>query len=166
MSVVYHDYIASDAWKQRRVAALNRSSSRVSAAYLGLPRCEFCGQCGTRHKNSRSRLDFKARQFRVEQSNGLHVHHVTYERLGDEHPDDLIVLCTDICYYDDYDRRYRAWSDRTRKFVGESEEQWRAKRKVAGPPPSPPDRIGCHERVHDDPQVRAFIAAIARSRTY
>jgi len=44
----------------------------------------------------------------------LHVHHKTYERRGEEHPDDLIALCKD-CHakvHDKYPRavdEYREW---------------------------------------------------------
>ena len=99
-------------------------------------------------------------------SNGLEVHHLTYKRLGCEEPDDLIVLCTDACYYDAYHHRYHAWIDRTRKLAGENNEEWRAKREAAGGAPSLPERIGCHERVHDDAEFRMVIAHVAAERGY
>ncbi len=80
----YSDYIKSDEWKERRVAALTRAHVR----------CEFCGREGGRFKNRRSDLDSKDRRYRVEDSNGLEVHHLHYRTLGDEQPADLIVLCT------------------------------------------------------------------------
>lgn len=166
MSVSYKEYIASDAWKERRVGALERSARRDPLRFIRHPRCEFCGTYGTQHKNSRSRLDSSERRFRVEGSNGLHVHHVTYANLGEELGDELIVLCTDSCHYDAHHRRYHAWRDATMKLAGETDAEWRAKRDSYGPYPELPKRVGCHERVHDDPEFRRLIADLAVERTY
>jgi hypothetical protein len=46
-----------------------------------------CEQCGSRREP-------------------LHVHHLTYERLGDEHDDDLLVLCA-RCHLDIHDHAWR-----------------------------------------------------------
>ena len=56
----YLDYLKSDTWKARRLAALERADFR----------CQLCGECDR-----------------------LEVHHLTYERLGNEDPNDLIVIC-------------------------------------------------------------------------
>jgi len=56
----YHAYLKSDAWRERRAAALKKARNR----------CSLC--------NGRFSLE---------------AHHRTYERLGQERPDDLIVLC-------------------------------------------------------------------------
>lgn len=56
----YQDYLKSDYWKQRRLAALER------AEYL----CQLCGE-----------------------HDSLEVHHLSYERLGNEDPNDLFVIC-------------------------------------------------------------------------
>lgn len=168
MSVVYREYIESDAWKLRRVAALERSERRPHKrrSYLRWPVCEVCGRSGTSHKNSRSSLDSRDRRFRVEGSNGLHVHHLHYRTLGSEEPDDLIVLCTDACHWGGYDLDTKAWRDKTMRRVGETDEEWRAKRDAAGPYPQRPKRVGCHERAHDDPEFASLIRRVARSRTY
>lgn len=141
MTTVYREYIASDEWKLRRVAALERSAKKAPRRtyFTYWPKCEVCGTHGTHHKNSRSSLDSRERQFRVDGSNGLHVHHITYERLGDENPDDLIVLCTDVCYYD------------------------AVRRMRIGPLP---ERAGCHEWAHQHRAFAATVRDIARSRTY
>jgi hypothetical protein len=104
----YGDYMQSDAWKERRRAALERAVDRTSS--LRLPRCEVCGRYGTRYKNRRSSLDSRERRFRVEGANGLHVHHVTYRNLGTEAPDELIVLCTDVAVW--VESGYRDFSKR------------------------------------------------------
>lgn len=92
----YRDYIQSDEWKEKRAAALERSRSSDADAppFHRPPRCEMCGKNGGRHTNSRSSLDPRERRFRVDDSYGLQVHHVHYRTLGNEDPDDLIVLCT------------------------------------------------------------------------
>ena len=84
----YREYIQSDAWKARRVEALNRAikDSRGIAA----PQCEICGRWGTNHKNPPEPGEGR---FGVWASNGLEVHHVHYRNLGQEEPEDLIVLC-------------------------------------------------------------------------
>jgi 5-methylcytosine-specific restriction endonuclease McrA len=59
----YNRYINSQQWKQKRALALK------AAQY----RCQHCGFS--------------------KWTKTLEVHHLTYERLGAERPDDLIVLC-------------------------------------------------------------------------
>jgi hypothetical protein len=132
-SETYHEYIQTDAWKARRRTALERSVDRTSR--VRSPRCEVCGRFGTRHKNPRSSLDSRERRFRVDGSNGLHVHHVTYRNLGHEEPNDLIVLCTDVAVW-----------------VASGSRDFSA-------------RVGCHERAHDDPEFRREVERIARERT-
>lgn len=61
----YASYLKSSAWKRVRKAAI----ARVHGI------CERCG--------------------RTEYSRRLEVHHKTYERLGCERSDDLVVLCTE-----------------------------------------------------------------------
>jgi hypothetical protein len=61
----YKTYLQSDAWKSRADAAKRRAGYR----------CQLC---------NRSRTQVI-----------LNVHHRTYERLGNEQPDDLTVLCED-----------------------------------------------------------------------
>lgn len=145
----YRAYIASDEWRAKRAAALERS--RANAPLTGFmrgPVCEVCGRLGTSYKNSRSSLDSKDRRYRVEYANGLQVHHVHYRNLGYETPDDLIVLCTDALHYGAYDFAYAMWHDNGRQ----------------GPPPALPRRVGCHERAHDDRAFRLEVARIARER--
>ncbi len=94
--IVYAEYIKSDEWKDRRVLALKRATTRER--YSTSPRCEFCGQAGSRFKKRRSDLDHRERKHRVDDSNGLEVHHLHYRTLGEELPEDLVVLCTDNLY--------------------------------------------------------------------
>lgn len=61
----YDVYMRSPQWKQRRAQALERAQYR-------------CCMCGF-----------------SKWSKQLEVHHVTYERLGNELPDDLVVLCSE-----------------------------------------------------------------------
>src|SRR3546814_2939159 len=42
-------------------------------------------------------------RYRVENAVGLEVHHLNYRSLGQEEPQDLIVLCTDALFLDEYD---------------------------------------------------------------
>jgi hypothetical protein len=70
----YHAYILSRPWLERRDRELFR------AGYC----CEFCGWQG----------DNPTRPWA-----NLHVHHLTYDHLGDEPTSDLIVLCGD-CHAD------------------------------------------------------------------
>lgn len=74
---------------------------------------------------------------------------VTY--LRQESPEDLIVLCTDVLYYEDYDRAHHAWRRAGGKDSGYRE------------PPYPED-VGCHERVHKDPAFKREVARIASER--
>ncbi len=60
MVIDYDEYMESDAWKERAIAAKRHAKRR----------CQICY----------SKED-------------LHAHHRTYERLGDELPTDLVVLC-------------------------------------------------------------------------
>ena len=123
MRVDYRTYMASDQWKRVRMSALQRAR-----------RCEICGRYGLPLKNRE--------RYQVDGTNGLQVHHLHYRTLGNEQPEDLIVLCTDTCFLDEYRRL----------------------------PPLPsgvypfPDRVGCHERCHDDPTYKAMVRRIADER--
>lgn len=61
----YYEYIASSEWKQKANAAKERAGYR----------CQVCN----RHKKEVV----------------LDAHHRTYERLGNERPEDITVLCRD-----------------------------------------------------------------------
>jgi predicted HNH restriction endonuclease len=62
----YDSYIKSDAWQQKRAERLQIADFK----------CEMCGRPEARTKN------------------GLQVHHISYQRLGDEDVfNDLICLC-------------------------------------------------------------------------
>lgn len=63
MAVDYHEYIKTEAWRERAEAAKQRVGHR----------CQICNRPATRVT--------------------LDVHHRTYERLGNERPEDLTVLC-------------------------------------------------------------------------
>lgn len=62
-SIDYHEYINSPAWKEKAKAA------KIAANY----RCQICNTVGT--------------------DSTLNAHHRTYERLGNELPKDITVLC-------------------------------------------------------------------------
>lgn len=64
----YRRYLASSHWKATRAAKAK------AAGY----RCQRCGEYGRRTRESVV---------------GLHVHHLSYERLGHEEMDDLELLC-------------------------------------------------------------------------
>jgi 5-methylcytosine-specific restriction endonuclease McrA len=81
----YATYIQSDAWKAQRQRALQRTAQRDR---LRWPHCEGCLRRGSGFKNPAED------RFRVEGSNGLHIHHLHYRNLGNEQPEDLVVLCT------------------------------------------------------------------------
>lgn len=75
----YADYLQSEDWKVRRERAL----------YLAQHRCQS-PTCELGHLRSWTDAELATlprSRYRLE------VHHLTYERLGREHPDDLIVLC-------------------------------------------------------------------------
>lgn len=75
----YADYLQSEDWKVRRDRAL----------YLAQHRCQS-PTCELGHLRSWTDAELATlprNRYRLE------VHHLTYERLGREHPDDLIVLC-------------------------------------------------------------------------
>jgi hypothetical protein len=147
MSVDYRTYMASDDWARRRVAALERSIHSVRGSVT--PRCEICHRPGQPFKNR-----VEDRRFRIADSNGLNVHHLHYRHLGNEEPDDLIVLCTDDLFFDDYHRAYAAWRRAT--LLGQP----------AGPEPELPEGVGCHERVHADRGFRTQVFRLAQERTY
>lgn len=133
----YVDYIQSEAWQERRAAALVRSERRSERR---VPCCERCGRTGLSFKSRPDPLE----RFRIEGSNGLQVHHLDYRTLGHEEPDGLIVLCTDAVHI--------------AAFFNLPRSKTRGVRT--------PSRVGCHELAHDDPAVRNEIARLARSRTY
>lgn len=60
----YQAFIASNEWKEKAYAAKKRAGWR----------CQLCNRCGYKGK-------------------GLHAHHRTYERLTNEEPGDITVLC-------------------------------------------------------------------------
>lgn len=74
-SVEYREYLKSAAWKQRRWDAIQRANMR-------------CQCCGVSMKKV-----------------VLEVHHVTYERLGNESPQDLLAVCPSCHKKEDEKRR-------------------------------------------------------------
>ena len=59
----YHQYIKSGVWKEKAMDAKERADYR----------CQICNTAGN--------------------NSTLHAHHRTYERLGNERPEDITVLC-------------------------------------------------------------------------
>lgn len=84
MAVDYHEYIKTEAWRARAEAAKQRVGHR----------CQICNRPAARVT--------------------LDVLHRTYERLGNEHPEDLTVLCRG-CH-----------------------ELYEKNRRIPSPPPAPP----------------------------
>jgi 5-methylcytosine-specific restriction endonuclease McrA len=72
LPVKYEEYLESDFWRHIR--------KRV----IRLADCdgEGCGKCSISQHECRERY-----------GKGYQVHHKTYTRLGNEHPDDLVALC-------------------------------------------------------------------------
>lgn len=62
----YSAYLKSDAWKAKRAAVIFRDQGRCQAEKNG-------AKCGKRHK--------------------IEVHHLTYQRFGNEKLSDLVCLC-------------------------------------------------------------------------
>lgn len=94
----YQTYIASPQWRRRAEAAL------VRAGYC----CEHCG------------LSHYSRK--------LEVHHLTYERLGHERPEDLEVLCHECHQAADAEREEQAAAEAHERHVNgplaKGFEQW------------------------------------------
>lgn len=75
-SIPYSDYRMTIWWRRRRDAYEETVIRR-----LGMKDCEVC-----RIRGDTLRDDLR-----------FHVHHITYDRLGDEQDDDLILLCS-MCH--------------------------------------------------------------------
>jgi hypothetical protein len=60
----YSDYLNTVGWKRRRKVALKRARWH----------CELCGR-------------------KLHRRSGIHIHHLTYARLGNERKTDLLALC-------------------------------------------------------------------------
>ena len=80
----YGAYLASASWKAQRKLALARAGGRCQA-----PRCEL----GYLRALSDAEVRVEEDEWLPPHAYRLEVHHLTYERLGHEHPEDLIVLC-------------------------------------------------------------------------
>lgn len=78
----YTEYLDSQDWKIRRHRLLKEAGRQCE-------RCGHDGLPGMRH------LDYRS----------LEVHHLTYERLGDERDEDLEVLCRECHRVADRERR-------------------------------------------------------------
>lgn len=72
----YYEYIQSEEWKQTK---------KTLYKLYHKPRCYCCGYY-TEAEN-KAGTPFKIRR-------RIHVHHITYERLGEELIEDLILLCS------------------------------------------------------------------------
>jgi 5-methylcytosine-specific restriction endonuclease McrA len=72
-SYEYDKYLETEHWKTFRSAAFAEQLAR-----LGHNCCEHCS------KNEKAKSGTK-----------LVVHHLTYERLGKEHPEDAVIICGD-----------------------------------------------------------------------
>lgn len=76
MTAFYEDYLRSDHWQRIRHMALERAVGRCqnSGCHYRLLSREELAECPPR-------------------GYGLDVHHLTYDRLGHERLDDVLVLC-------------------------------------------------------------------------
>lgn len=74
----YNKHLASKEWRQTK--KLVRSQSIHERGDVA------CSRCG-----------MSERQNRLEYGEGLHGHHVTYERFGYERPEDVVLLCS-LCH--------------------------------------------------------------------
>lgn len=80
----YAAYRATYAWRERRRAALRSASNRCQHPHCALDYLRSL----TDEELESERMEYLSRnEYRLE------VHHLTYDRIGNEHPDDLIVLC-------------------------------------------------------------------------
>lgn len=75
----YRAYMASEAWKGRRLAALIASDWT----------CQRCG-----HAPMQARYAEPTSCAEIIEARPLHVHHKTYARFMNERPEDLEVLCS------------------------------------------------------------------------
>jgi hypothetical protein len=80
----YAEYLVSAEWKLVRKAALQRASRRCQS-----PICELAYL----RSLSDDELRVEEDEWLPPHAYRLEVHHLSYERLGHELPDDLIVLC-------------------------------------------------------------------------
>jgi hypothetical protein len=78
----YAEYLLSGHWQTKREAALWRAQNRCQS-----PLC--------RYDYVRAWTDEEISEKLARGEYRLDVHHLTYERLGRESPDDLLVLCRD-----------------------------------------------------------------------
>jgi hypothetical protein len=76
----YSEYLHSGAWRYRRDRAIWAAQRR-------------CQNPDCKHGYVRALYDSEIVELEIPYR--LDVHHLTYERLGHENPDDLIVLCSD-----------------------------------------------------------------------
>ena len=93
----YAEYLRSPAWKQRRYRAIERAGER----------CQGCGIS--------------------KWSVTLEVHHMTYDRFKNEHPDDLIVLCPDCHKQADKKRQLQANLDNQKRLDDARFDRWACK---------------------------------------
>ena len=112
----YRAYLAGDRWRERRALALK------AARY----KCDRCGKHGRRG------------------GAGLQVHHLSYDRLGSELPEDLEVLC-DYCHRARHSRLSRRERHRISAAAGEAERMRAGKASVTR---AKADLIEANERLH------------------
>lgn len=86
----YREYLKSDHWRQFRKQMIHR------AGYV-------CSRCGYKPKDPFT----------------LNVHHKTYERLGQEDPGDVLVLCYK-CHMKEHDALHRARQRMYKPLTGKS----------------------------------------------
>lgn len=95
----YREYLATEAWGNRRAAALTAAGHR----------CQVCNTPDGESEHHRAQREIGQGLW---VDNGpvqhrLHVHHRTYERFGNEDAGDLVVLC-EACH-EVFHQRRRLW---------------------------------------------------------
>lgn len=106
----YRKYLASDGWKRRRDAR-----SKLAIWRGGKFACEWCGSLQdvvARHPDERRIFEPRRIVF-----TNKHTHHVCYDRIGDEHFADLIVIC-------------RGCHNMLHKFINRLVEKFKTNRRV------------------------------------
>ena len=79
----YLDYLESETWATVRAAALKRAGHR----------CEWVSEWNEIVADHGDTVDTEIRTEACAETEGLEVHHRSYDRLGHEKPGDLEVLC-------------------------------------------------------------------------
>jgi|SRR5215472_14775278 len=108
----YEAHLQSDRWKETKAAAIRRAHHHCQ-----MPTCSLLYLRSLTHAELQVELD----EWLPPNAYRLEVHHLTYKRLGHEHPDDLIVLCPG-CHAKahDHEPAYRSFTTSMQDAVGQA----------------------------------------------